>query len=188
MRKVVLYTLMSADGAVEDPTRYFPDFDFSGFDEDMSAHEARVIGAQDTVLLGRKTYDQWSRYWPSSDAQPFADFINNVQKRVLTSSTPTTTWTNTTVANGPLADLVAELKATPGGDIGVHGSIDLARSMLRARLVDQLSLVIAPTLSGIGRRLFDPDLFDDTEVRRLELLQATGTSSGGVLLDYRIVP
>jgi len=183
MRKVVVYTLMSVDGAVEEPARYFPDFD-----KETDAYEAGVTDTQDTVLLGRRMYDAWSRHWPTSDNQPFADFINNVRKYVFTSSPLTTSWANTTVATGTPADLVAELKAKPGGDIGVHGSIDLARSMLRAGLVDQLSLAIAPTLSGIGRRLFDADLFGDDEVRRLELLQATGTSSGGVLLDYRIVP
>lgn len=183
MRKVVLYSLMSVDGAVEDPTRYFSDFD-----EETDAYEARVIDTQDTVLLGRRMYEQWSRYWPTSDNQPFAGFINNVRKYVFTSSPLTTRWANTTVATDTPADLVAELKAKPGGDIGVHGSIDLARSMLRAGLIDQLSLAIAPTLSGIGRRLFDADLFDDSFARRLELLQVTGTSSGGVLLDYRLVP
>lgn len=182
MRKVVLYTLMSVDGAVEDPTRYFSDFD-----EEMDANQARIIGAQDAVLLGRRMYDEWSQYWPASDDQPFADFVNNVPKYVLTSSTLTTSWANTIVATSTPANLVAELKAQPGGDIGVHGSIDLARSMLRAGLVDQLSLVIAPVLSGIGRRLFDADLFGD-DVLRLELLRATGTSSGGVLLDYQLVP
>jgi dihydrofolate reductase len=181
MRKVVLYTLMSVDGAVEDPNRYFADFD-----DEMDANLAEVIGTQDTVLLGRRMYDEWSRFWPNSDYQPFADFINNVEKYVVTSSTPTTTWTGTTVTAGPVADLVADLKARVGGDIGVHGSIDLARSLLRAGLVDQLNLVIAPTLSGIGRRLFDAELFDDDNVRRLELLRAAGARSGGVLLDYRV--
>ncbi len=181
MRKVVLYTLMSVDGAVEEPNRYFVDFD-----DEMDANLAEVIGTQDTVLLGRRMYDEWSQYWPNSDHQPFADFINHVEKYVITSSTPATTWSGTTVAAGPVADLVAELKTRPGRDIGVHGSIDLARSLLRAGLVDQLSLVIAPTLSGIGRRLFDAELFEDDDVRRLELLRAAGTPSGGVLLDYRV--
>lgn len=181
MRKVVLYTIMSVDGAAEDPLRYFSDFD-----AEMKAFEARVIGTQDAVLLGRRMYDEWSRYWPTSDEQPFADFINTVRKYVFTSSAPPTNWPNTTFVTGTPADLVAELKAQPGGDIGVHGSIDLAHSMVRAGLVDQLSLVIAPTLSGRGRRLFDADLFGDDEVRRLELLNVSATSSGGVLLDYRV--
>ncbi|HEX6445525.1 MAG TPA: dihydrofolate reductase family protein [Streptosporangiales bacterium] len=182
MRKVVLYTLMSLDGAVEDPMRYF-----AVFDKEMETNLGELIARQDTVLLGRRMHEEWSRYWPNSDEQPFADFINNVPKYVLTSSAATTTWPATTFTGGPVADLVAGLRAEPGGDIGVHGSIDLARSMLREGLIDELRLAIAPTLSGIGRRLLDADLFADTDVRRLELLAATATSSGGVLLHYRIM-
>jgi len=181
VRNVVLYTLMSLDGAVEEPDRYFPEFD-----KETDAYEARVIGTQDTALLGRHMYDEWSRYWPTSDNQPFADFINNVPKYVITSSPLTTGWTNATAATSTPADLIAELKAQPGGDIGVHGSIDLARSMLREGLIDQLSLAIAPTLSGVGRRLFDADLFGDGDARRLELVEATRTSSGALLVDYRL--
>ena len=182
MRNVVLYTLMSLDGAVEDPDRYFPTFD-----DEMEAHLERVIATQDTVLLGRRMYDEWSRYWPTADPYPFRDFINAVEKYVLTSSELTTPWTNARVAGESVADLVHELKAKPGGDIGVHGSVDLARSMLRDGLVDRLSLVLGPTLSGIGRRLFDADLYGDGDVRQLELIEARATPSGGVLLDYRFV-
>jgi dihydrofolate reductase len=70
MRKLVLYTLMSLDGAVEHPNRYFtPDQDPSRapeLDPVMNDNEARIIAAQDAVLLGRHTYDEWSEYWPTS--------------------------------------------------------------------------------------------------------------------------
>lgn len=106
-----------------------------------------MIGTQDTVLLGRRIHAEWSRHWPTSVMQPFADF-NNVRKYVVTSSMPPTGWTNTTVTAGPVADLVAKLKSRPGADIGVDGSIDLTRSMLRDGLVDRLSLVLAPDAVG----------------------------------------
>ena len=85
MRKVVLYTLTSLDGAVDDPGRYFPDTDPTVpgapvFDPVMVDLEARLIGNQDAVLLGRNMFDEWSRYWPTSDEQPFADFINKCQE------------------------------------------------------------------------------------------------------------
>ena len=77
MRKVVLYTLTSLDGAVDDPGRYFPDTDPTVpgapvFDPVMVDLEARLIGNQDAVLLGRNMFDEWSRYWPTSDEQPTA--------------------------------------------------------------------------------------------------------------------
>jgi dihydrofolate reductase len=90
---LILYTLVSLDGATEDPHRYFPETPRRPgapvFDDDLGRHEAEMLARQGAVLLGRRTYDQWSRYWPTSDEQPFADFINTVPKYVLT-STPLT--------------------------------------------------------------------------------------------------
>ena len=94
MRKIVVYTLTSLDGAVDDPRRYFPDTDprgrRTGVRPTMAELEAQLIGNQDAVLLGRKMFDEWSSYWPTSDEQPFAEFINRVKKYVVT-STPLTT-------------------------------------------------------------------------------------------------
>ena len=89
MRKVVAYMLVSVDGVAEAPEQFLFDFD-----EVMEANLGDVIGTQDTVLLGRHMYDEWSTYWPTSDDQPFADFINTVQKYVATSTPLTTHWTN----------------------------------------------------------------------------------------------
>ncbi|GAA1979642.1 dihydrofolate reductase family protein [Terrabacter lapilli] len=187
MRRIVLYAITSLDGAVDDPTRSFPpevDPDKPQpptFDDVLIAREADLIGAQDAVLLGRGMYDQWSRYWPTSTEQPFADFINTVKKYVVTSSPLTTAWGDVEVVSGPLADIVRTLKALPGRDIGVHGSIQLARSLLAEGLVDELHLAVAPVLDPEGRRLFDglPGL------QRLTLQSATPTPSGALWLVYR---
>jgi dihydrofolate reductase len=186
VRKVVLYTLMSLDGAVDRPDQYFPADPGSdspmAFDPVMIENENRVIGSQDAVLLGRRMYDEWSRYWPTSNEQPFADFINGVRKHVVTSSPLTSEWQNAEAVAGPIEELVGDLTAQPGGDIGVHGSIQLAQSMLAAGLVDELHLVVGPVAGFPGRRLFDAA----TSVRRLDLLEATPTPSGSVLLSYRL--
>ena len=105
MRKVVLYTLMSLDGAVDDLGDYFQEFD-----PQMYANLTAVIGTQDTVLLGRRTYDQWAPHWPASAEQPFADFINQVAKIVVSSTIPTTPWANSTVVTGPVGDVVRQLR------------------------------------------------------------------------------
>jgi dihydrofolate reductase len=146
MRKLVLYTLTSVDGAVDDPRRYFVNNDTTVesapvFDPAMIDLEAESIGSQDAVLLGRHMYDEWSRYWPTSHEQPFADFINNVHKYVVTSTPLTNSWTNAERVSGPIADIVRDLKARPGRDIGVHGSITLAQSLLAADLVDERSSI-----------------------------------------------
>ncbi len=183
MRKVVLYTLMSLDGAVDHPNRYFAPArgDVPEFDEVMVDNEEKVIGAQDAVLLGRHMYDEWSRYWPTSDEQPFAAFVNGVKKYVVTSTPLTGSWDNAEPVHGPVAELVRDLKARPGGDIGVHGSIALAQSLLAEGLVDELRLVVGPVVGCPGRRLFDGTL----DLRRLELLSAVPTPSGSLLLAYR---
>ena len=185
MRKIVLYTLMSLDGAVDAPDEYFTPAQRPGrapeFDPVMIENEATVIRSQDAVLLGRHMYDEWSRYWPASDEQPFADFINGVRKYVVTSTPLSTEWHNSEAVNGPIEDVVGDLKARPGGDIGVHGSIRLAQSLLDAGLVDELRLVVGPAFGFMGRRLFASH-----DVRRLELLSAVPTPSGSVLLAYRV--
>lgn len=185
MRKVVLYTLMSLDGAVDEPDRFFTPNERPNqppeFDAMMDENERKIIDRQDAVLLGRHMYDEWSRYWPAVDHQPFADFINRVKKHVVTSTPLTYEWNNSEPATEPVEDLVGRLKDQPGGDIGIHGSIQLAQSLLRARLVDELQLVVGPAFGFPGRRLFA----SAEDVQRLELLSATPTPSGSLLLAYR---
>lgn len=186
MRKIVLYTLMSLDGAVDDPAGYFTSSPRPGqppvFDRVMVDNEVKVTGTQDAVLLGRHMYDEWSRYWPTVKDDPFADFINNVKKHVVTSTPLSNEWHNAEAVNGPLEDVVRDLTTQPGGDIGVHGSITLAQSLLEADLVDELRLVVGPAFGFTGRRLFATI----GQIRRLELLSTTATPSGTVLLAYRV--
>jgi dihydrofolate reductase len=176
MRKVVAYELLSLDGTAERPEEFFTDFD-----EVMEENLGRVIAAQDTVLLGRRTYDEWARFWPPSDIEPFASFINGVQKFVVTSTPPEQNWANTIVVEGGLPGFLAELKRQPGGDIGVHGSIALAQSLLRDDLVDELRLVIAPAWPGYGRKLFD-----GVKPKRLTLTRSVTSPAGYLLADYLV--
>jgi dihydrofolate reductase len=174
MRKLVLYTLLSMDGVAEHPDRYVFDFDKA-----MSDNLGEVIGRQDAVLLGRRTYDDWAAYWPGGGEQPFADFINGVEKFVVTSTPPALSWDHTTVVTAPVEQAVRDLKAIPGRDIGLHGSIGLAQTLLAAELVDELRLVVAPTVAGGGRRLFEDD-----RLGRWRLLDVEGTPSGAILAGY----
>jgi dihydrofolate reductase len=176
MRNVVAYELMSLDGVAEQPIEFVTDFD-----DAMREYLGRVIATQDTVLLGRRTYDDWARFWPTSDNQPFASFINGVQKFVVTSTPPEQNWANTTVVEGSLPGFVTELKRRPGGDIGVHGSIALTQSLLRESLVDELRLVIAPALQIHGRRLFD-----ESVPKRLSLTRNLTSPTGYMLLDFLV--
>jgi len=175
MRTVVLYTLLSLDGVAEAPDQFIVDWD-----DRLDANLADVIAEQDAVLLGHRMYDDWAGYWPTSDVEPFATFINGVQKYVVASTEPEGDWGPRTLVTEDVERFVAELKQTDGGAIGIHGSIRLAQSLLSAGLVDELRLVIAPTTVGSGQRLFGDD-----DLRRWELLTSEGSTSGELLLHYR---
>lgn len=176
MRKVVAYELVSLDGVAEQPDEFITEFD-----EVMRENLGRVIATQDAVLLGRRTYDDWAAFWPTSDIEPFASFIKGVDKFVVTATTPGLAWANTTIVDGALPEFITELKQRQGGDIGVHGSIALTQSLLEAGLVDELRLVIAPAVHMHGRKLFDRGL-----PRRLTLTRHVASPSGYLLVDFRL--
>lgn len=176
MRKLVAYELLSLDGVAEDPDQFITEFD-----DAMEENLDRVISTQDTVLLGRLSYDEWSDFWPGSEIEPFASFINGVEKFVVTSSTPESTWSNASVVDHELIDFVHELKQRPGGDIGLHASITLVQSLLEAGLVDELRLVIAPTVQMRGRRLFER-----ATPTRLTLTRLVESPAGYLLIDYLV--
>ncbi len=175
MRKVVAYELLSLDGVAEQPDEFILDFD-----EVMRENLGRVIATQDVVLLGRRTYDDWARFWPTSQIEPFATFINSTQKFVVTSTPVEQTWENAALVEGDLTKFVTELKRQPGGDIGVHGSITLAQSLLEEGLIDVLRLVVAPSIRMSGRRLFDRGVST-----RLSVTRNVTSPSGYLLVDFR---
>jgi len=177
VRKIVVYELLSVDGVAEDPDRFFTDWD-----DAMEANLAAVIATQDAVILGRRSYTEWAAFWPSSQIEPFATFINGVTKYVATSTPLDRGWANATAIDGGLVDFVRDLKQQRGGDVGVHASISVAQALLAAEVVDELRLVIAPTIAGRGRRLFDgvPSL-------RLGSIRSAVSPTGSLLVDYRLI-
>jgi dihydrofolate reductase len=174
MRKVVVYELMSLDGVAEEPDSFITDWD-----NVMDANLATVIQSQDVVILGRRTYNEWARFWPDSDIQPFSNFINNTKKYVATSKAIDFDWVNAAAIDGEVVDFVRDLKGRPGSDIGVHASISVAHTLLQAGLVDELHLVIAPRIVGVGRKLLD-----SLPAIRLALTQSLISPTGHLLLTY----
>lgn len=176
MRRVVVYELLSLDGVAEDPDAYFTDWD-----EVMDANLAAVIATQDTVILGRRSYNEWADFWPASEIEPFASFINPVTKYVATSTLLDREWTNSTVIDGDLVEFIRALKSESGGDIGVHASISVAQALLAAGVVDELRMVIAPVIAARGRRLLE-----GLPTIGFELIASTTSPTGHLLVDYRV--
>lgn len=177
MRKIVVYELLSLDGVAEDPDSFLPNWD-----EAMDGNLTAVIATQDAVILGRRSYAEWAQFWPTSQIQPFATFINGVTKYVATSTPLDQDWANAKALDGGLVEFVRDLKQQPGGDVGVHASISVAQALLAADVVDELKLVIAPRIAGRGRRLLDglPSI-------QLESIRSGISPTGYLLVDYRVI-
>ena len=178
MRKVTAALFSSIDGVVENPGQW----QFDHFDEDMGPLMETALATQDTVLLGRVTYQQWADYWPSNTEDGFGDFINPVQKYVAsrTLTDEDLRWSNSALMDDELEGFVRRLKERDGGDIAVNGSISLVRQLLFAGLLDALTLMVHPVVAGSGQRLFHPG----DPLTRLKLTDSQITASGNAILTY----
>ena len=177
MRKVTAALFISLDGVVEAPNRW----QFDAFDDEMLAAMSQQLAVQDTVLLGRVTYEEWAPYWPTATDEPFASYINHVPKYVVSTTLQRVDWRNATLVHGPLAETIASLKQQPGQTIGVAGSPTLVRSLLREGLLDELLLMIHPVIAGTGKRLFT----DGDPLRRLQVVASQTTRAGVLNVTYR---
>jgi dihydrofolate reductase len=176
MRKVVSGLFISVDGVVESPDKW----QFDNFDPELMASMGEHIAAEDTILLGRVTYQEWAPYWPTSSDEPYASHINNTPKYVVSTTLDETNWQNSTLIRGNLAEEIARLKQQPGKNIGVAGSPTLVESLLQADLLDELILMVHPVVVGRGKRLFK----EGRPLKRLKLVRSKTTSTGVSFLTY----
>src|SRR5579872_5024749 len=139
MRKIVAGLFISLDGIIEAPdTWHFP-----YFDDEMGAAVAAQMDAADTLLLGRRTYEEFASFWPhQSSDDPFAAKMNNTPKVVVSTTLQAATWQNSTLIRDHVAGAIADLKRQPGTQIGMTGSATLVRWLLRERLLDELWLMV----------------------------------------------
>ena len=151
MRKLVAYLIMSLDGVVDAPDTFVRPELYGDFTDLI----AETIAGQDAILLGCKMYEEWAAFWPGSTIEPFASFINQHPKYVVTSTLRELAWPGSVPMTGDLAAAIGQLKQQPGKAIGVHGSVSLVQSLLIAGLVDELRIVQVPAIAGHGRRLLE---------------------------------
>jgi dihydrofolate reductase len=180
MRKVFASLFSSIDGAVEAPNEWQ-----HAFDDGMGAAMARIMEGQDAVLMGRTTFEEWAGFWPTSTDEPFASWINGVDKYVASTTLDSVdSWPHSTLIPGSVADFVADLKQQDGGTIGTAGSITLVRSLIDAGLLDELTLFVHPVVAGGAyTRLFP----EGSTGHGFELVEAETTSSGTIVVTYRSV-
>jgi dihydrofolate reductase len=176
MRRIVAGLAISLDGVVESPA------DWMLLDDELAAVINAGVAQADAVLLGRRTYLEFAKLWPTQGSDvPMADFLNNSPKHIVSSTLDTLEWANSTLVTGDLAEEIAKLKEQPGRNIQIPGSPTLVRSLLRDGLLDELSLAVHPIVVGAGMRLFD----ETSGQMRLELVESTTLGSGVLSVTYR---
>ncbi|WP_432928010.1 dihydrofolate reductase family protein [Microbispora sp. CA-135349] len=180
MRRIVASFFMSLDGVVESPDQWH----FPYFSDEMGAAVGALMTESDAMMMGRVTYEAWAAYWPGkTDADdPFAGFINDIRKYVVSSTLDTVEWQNSTLVNGDFAEEITKLKQQPGRTIGISGSTNLVRSLLRHNLLDELRLLVHPLVVGKGQRLFE----DGLEIP-MKLTSSQTFSTGVLSLAYQPV-
>jgi dihydrofolate reductase len=158
MRKIIANLFISLDGVVEEPG----DWHFPYFNDEMGAAVDAVLGSADTMLLGRKTYDDHAGAWPEREAAgeedaEFAKVLGDARKIVVSHRRiEEFPWRNSEQLQGDLTEAVTALKNEPGeGNIAMSGSISVVRQLLAAGLLDELRLLVHPIAVRKGMRLFD---------------------------------
>ena len=163
MGDLVVTEFVSIDGVFEDPGGAESyehggwTFEYDRGDEGNQFKLDELMNAK-VQLLGRKTYEGFAEAWPSRDG-PFADKLNNDPKVLVSTTVTEPSWQNTTVVSGDVPAQIAKLKDETDGTILVSGSGKLVATLLEHDLVDELRLMVFPTILGRGRRAF-PDGID----------------------------
>src|ERR671911_569448 len=154
------------------------------FDSETAALIGQVYQRADAFLFGRWTYEVFADSWGTIEdmkTHPIGEALNSRPKYVASTTLTDPQWANTTVLSGDVAAAVSELKAKPGGELQVVGSLSVVRLLLDNDLVDEITLLTYPVVVGQGARLF-PDAGQDTA---LELVESRATPSGVTMQVYR---
>ena len=177
MRKIKLAMYVSLDGVVENPAWTAP-----FWNDEISDLQEAYLYASDALLLGRVTYEGFAASWPRMEEETgdFGRKMNSMPKFVASRTLNAAEW-NATILEGELATAVTALKDEDGGDLLIYGSGELVDELMRLRLIDEYRLIVYPVLVGSGKRLFNAG-----NERTLELSEATPTSSGVVVLTYKM--
>jgi dihydrofolate reductase len=189
--RLTLHTFLTLDGVLQAPGGPDEDrdggFEHGGWsfpygDEDFGVAITGWFAHADAFLLGRKTYEIFAGHWPKvTDADdPIASKLNALPKYVASATLTSVDWQNSSLISGDVAAEVARLKQQPGDELQVHGSGDLAHTLIEHDLIDEYRLLIFPLHLGSGKKLFT----DGAKAAGLRLLSSSTTSTGVVIASY----
>jgi dihydrofolate reductase len=186
MRKIRIFEHTSLDGVIAPPGD--SDFANGGWSAPYRSPEgaATLAEAQGTnfdLLLGRRTYDLWSDFWPKVKGGPFADNLNAATKYVATHRPESLKWGPVKSLGADIIEGVRGLKSTDGPDLIVWGSSTLTSVLLEQGLVDEVVLIVYPVLLGRGKRFFS----DSADPRELAFVSSKVTPTGVLRNTYRYI-
>ena len=151
MRKVIEYTLVSADGAFDDPGG----LGFMQYQDDAYMRDGLgLLTACDAMLFGRSTYQTFAKLYQGGRAHPWAGRLHAIPKYVFSSTLGSADWDNSTLVRGDAVAEVTRLKQQDGGDLLIFGHGRLGETLLRAQLTDVIDLSVYPVLAGGGQQFF----------------------------------
>jgi dihydrofolate reductase len=185
MRKLKIIEHMSLDGVIQSSGEDgFPYVDWTAPYRTPAGRDALLVehGERFDLLLGRRTYDMWSGFWPKAPAGPFADRLNAATKYVATHRPESLEWGPVEAIGPDLVAGVRRIKSQDGPDLILSGSSTLTSSLLEHGLPDEVLLILYPTLIGTGKRFYA----ERTPAHTLELIGARAFPSGITLNHYRV--
>ncbi len=184
MKKIRIFEHISLDGVIEHDDGYAYGAWTTPYR--TPAGLALVLEAYGTsfdLLLGRRTYDIWSGFWPKAGKNPMADRLNAATKYVATHRPDSLGWGPVKGLGADIIEGVRGLKSDDGPDLIVSGSSTLTSVLLGQGLVDEVVLIVYPVLLGRGKRLFS----DSVDARELAFVSTKATPTGVLLNTYRHV-
>ncbi len=186
MRKLKILEHISLDGVIQHSADD-GDFPYGDWTAPYRTPEGRdailaLQGENFDLLLGRRTYDIWSGYWPKAPASPMADGLNAATKYVATHRPESLEWGPFEGFGGDIAEAVHQIKAQDGPDLVVWGSSTLTPTLLEQGLADEVVLAVYPVLLGTGKRF----LADGSPAHALELISSKAMPSGIILNTYEL--
>lgn len=185
-RKLIVEEWLSLDGHVSDKEGKLDFFAKHVRDSYTTAYRSELLHSIDTILFGRKTYQQFSALWPERPVEQdvLAEKINTAQKLVFSGSlskAPWGRWPEARIESGDAVKRIRALKAEPGRHLVLWGSLTLAQALMQASLIDEYHLHICPTITGGGRRFFAEGI----DASQLALTDTKAFDNGVVLLKYK---
>lgn len=177
MRKLFWQMMVTLDGFAEGPAG---ELDWHVVDGEFDAYVIEMLSSIDAILLGRVTYQMFESYWPTA-LNPEAALMNALPKLVFSKTLRQARWQHSALLNAVVPAEIEKMKTQPGKDLALFGSANLAATLMRLGLIDEVRILVNPVVLGGGKPMFSAC----TARQPFKLLKSRTLRSGVVILNYQ---